>query len=232
MKNIRRFTFSLAALLMVGGLAMVSPASARDGSDDSSTNTTTSSSKGSDDSTAEPTSSHETADSVEVHNLTTKLRQQGETELETHKQDVKQHTEAEREKSCTARKNNLTKRMANAVSWANKHKGVIDSAYTRVKAFHDSKNLNVPDYSTLTAAVDTAQANAQTSIDALSALNVNVDCTSQTVASSVSAFQQAVKSTRDSLKAYRAELVKLIVAMKGASTATTEDHSSTNSSDQ
>jgi hypothetical protein len=227
MKSIRRFTFSLAALLIVSGLAMAAPASARDGSNDSSTST--SGSQGSDDSTTDTTTN--TQNEAEVHDLTTKLRQEGQTELETHKQNGRQKTEAEREKACTARKNNLTKRMANAVKWANKHKAVIDTAYAKVKAFHDTKNLDVPNYASLTAEVDTAKANAQTSIDALSALNVNVDCTSQTVATSVSTFQQSIKNTRDSLKSYRKAVVSLITALKGASTDT-KDNSSTNSTEQ
>jgi hypothetical protein len=218
MKNIKRLTLSLAALLVVSGLALTVPASAEHGSNDSSTETTSGSS---DDTTTTSTTENE----VEVHNLTAKLRHQGEAEVEAHKAESHAKTEAQREKACTARKANLTRRMANSVSWAKKHKGVIDTAYTRVKAFHDSKGLNVPDYAALTAAVDTAQANAQTSIDTLSALNVSVDCSSQTVAASVSTFQQSVKDTRDSLKAYRAALVKLIEATKGASTSATDDNS-------
>lgn len=218
MKNINRFIFSLAALLIASGLAMTAPALADHGSDDSSNTTTSSSGSGDSDDATTSTTSDDTENEVEVHNLTTRLRHQGETELEAHKQDIKQHTQAQRQKACEARKAGLTRRMNNAVSWAQRHKQVIDTAYTRVKDFHDSKNLNVANYSLLTTAVDAAQANAQNGIGALQALDISVDCTSQTVATSVSAFQQAVKNTRDSLKVYRTTLVQLIEVMKGAST--------------
>lgn len=152
--------------------------------------------------------------------LTQQLKLQAKLELAAQKKNIKLKTQAERQKACTARKNALTKRMANAVSWADKHKGVIDTAYSRVKAFHDSKNLDATNYASLTSAVDAAQTLAQASVDSLAQLDVNVDCSSQTVADSIGAFQQAVKTTRDSLKAYRTSLVKLIESMKGASAGT------------
>ncbi|MBX4190719.1 hypothetical protein KW794_01385 [Candidatus Saccharibacteria bacterium] len=217
MKNIKKLALSLASLLVVSSLAMAAPAQAQNGQDDAAT---------------DPPISDQ-ANDMKVHNLTNRLKEQGETELKTHKQEGRQKTVAERQKACTARQNNLNKKMANSVSWAKKHKSVIDTAYARVKAFHDSKKLEVSNYDTLTAAVDLAQANAQTSIEALETLNVKVDCTSQTPASSVSAFKQAVKDTRDSLKDYRKALVSLITALKGASTGThTEDSSPTNNTEQ
>jgi hypothetical protein len=56
---------------------------------------------------------------------------------------------------------------------------------------------------------------------------ISVDCTqTDSLATNITAFQTAVKSTRDSLKAYRSSLVDLITALHGASTST--DDSSTN----
>lgn len=217
MKNIKRSVLSLAALLMVSGLAITAPASAR--ADNQSSSSTDSTSN-----TATETQASNT--------LAEQFREQAKAKIEAERQNIKQKTEAEREKACTARKAGLTKRMSDAVSAAIRHKTVIDAAYSRVKDFHDSKNLSVADYASLTAAVDTAQAQAVTSVNALSALNVNVDCSSQTVASSVGAFQTAVKSTRDSLKAYRAALVKLIDSLKGASSGTNTTQKSTNGTGQ
>jgi hypothetical protein len=218
MKNIKRFTLSLAALLMVSGLAMTAPAAAR--ADTRGTNNQIA-----DDTTANT--------STQASNtLAEQFREQAKAKIEAQRQNVKQRTEAEREKACTARKANLTKRMSDAVAAAIRHKTVIDAAYSRVKDFHDSKNLSVADYARLTATIDTAQAQAQTDINVLSALNVNVDCSSQTVASSVGAFQTAVKSTRDSLKAYRTALVKLIESLKGASTGTSTTQKPANSTGQ
>jgi predicted small metal-binding protein len=146
------------------------------------------------------------------------------------KSKAQNHSQAQRQKSCEARKNALTRRMSNAVTAAQRHKEVFDKIYTRVKDFHDNKKLNVTDYDSLTSAVDTAQADSTAKIAALKALDVNVDCTQvDSLTNNVSAFREAVSSTRDSLKSYRKSLVSLITALKGASTST--DKSSTSSDD-
>lgn len=208
MNRFKRLAITSAALLLFSSLAMFAPMSAR--ADDSNTGTATEMRDGS--------------------KLAEQFKQQAQEKLKAQRQNVKQKTAAERQKSCTARKNSLTKRMNNVVAQAKRHKAVFDKIYTRVKDFHDTKQLNVPNYDTLVALTDGTQAAAQTSIDALQSLDVSVDCTSQNVADSVSAFQQAVKTTRDSLKAYRSVLVELVKATKGASTS--PDNSSTNTTSQ
>jgi hypothetical protein len=161
-------------------------------------------------------------------NLAEQFRELAQQKIEQAKQNHQEQTEAQREKVCNTRKANLTARMANAVTLAQQHETSIDGIYTKVKDFYTTNHLNVSNYNDLTAAVDTAQTNSQTAIAALKALDVSVDCTSQTVASSVSAFQQAVSSTRDSLKAYRSALVSLITALKGALTSTSTGSSTDN----
>jgi ribosomal 50S subunit-associated protein YjgA (DUF615 family) len=227
MNILKRFSISLLTLMLFSGVALVAPASARDGSasgsgDKNEVATSSDSSSTSNDSTAT------TDETTSSNDLTEQFKEQAHAKLQTTRQNGKQHTEAERAKACTARKTELTRRMSQAVTQAKKHKAVFDNIYTKVKGFYVTKQLNVTNYDTLTAAVDKAQASAQTNIDALQSLNVSVDCTSQTVADSVSAFQQAVGTTRDSLKSYRAALVDLINSLKGASTGTT-DNSTTNS---
>lgn len=218
MKNIRRFTLSLVTLLVISGLAMVSPAAAvmRPGPPGVFASDTVS------DSGTIPDQSK---------NLAQQFKAQAQAKLQAERQTIKARTEAERQQACTARQKALTTRMSNAVRQAKKYESVIDTAYSRVKSFHDSKNLNVSDYATLTAAVDAAQANAKSSVEALQSLDVSVDCSSQTVADSVSAYQSAVKNTRDSLKAYRTALVDLINSLKGASTGASTQ-STTNSTAQ
>lgn len=197
--------------MLFSGVAMVAPVSARAAiADDNASNTT--------DSTT----------------LKEQFQQEAKDRLQTLRENVKEQTQEHRQQACEARKSNLQRRMTNAVAAADRHKEVFDKIYTRVKDFYTNKNLNVANYADLTAAVDKAQADAQAQIDALSGLDVSVDCTSQTVADSVAAFQTAVKSTRDSLKAYRAALVDLIKSLKGASTGahSTTDNSTTNETNQ
>jgi len=227
MKKSQRIITSLVTILFLSGLTLVTPVSAH-GTDDTSADTTNSSSESA---SSDSSNSH---NEIENHanDLTNQFKAQAHSDLQALKQSKQQHTQAQRQTACEARKSSLTKREANAVSWATKHHQVIDSIYSKVKAFHDSKQLNVANYDSLTTAVDQAQANAAASIDALQALQVNVDCSSQTVGESVAAFQQAVKATRDSLKTYRSSLVDLITALKGASTSSSADDSSTNSAGQ
>ncbi|MBX4201454.1 hypothetical protein KW803_00965 [Candidatus Saccharibacteria bacterium] len=217
MKIAKRFILSLSALVLLSGVAFAVPAMATEGADS--------------------TTGTQTKTEVESHakDLTEQLKTQAKTQLSEKKAATKAQTQEHRQKACEARKANLTKRMSKAVTQANKHKEVFDKIYSRVKTFYEDKNLSVSDYDSLTADVDTAQAGAATSIEALSSLDVSVDCTSQNVAETVSTFQQGVKSTRDSLKTYRTSLTHLIKSIKGASTSTdksTNTESSTNETGQ
>lgn len=228
MKNIKRITFSLAALVLLSATAMVAPVKAHENSTDDKTTT----SHSSDDARISHNSDDTSTDDSQKSRLAEQFHRQGDDKLKMLREQNKQRSQAERQKSCTARKASLNKRMTNAVAHAQRHKTVFDRFYTKVKEFHDKKQLNVPDYAALTAKVDAAQANAQDSIDALKTLDVSVDCTSETVANNVSAFREAVKATRDSIKDYRKSLVELITAMKGASTGTNDDAAQTDSTGQ
>lgn len=214
MNKIKDFILALAIFLLLSGFALAMPASARDSS--SSDSHQTASSDSSPDDSLNPTDPASKKDSVK--DLAEQFREQAKQKVQAARQNAKAHTEAERMRSCNARKTALTKRMSSAVRNADNLKGVMDRMFTKLQAFYTNKNLNVSDYASLKGAVETAQTNAQANIDALSSLDVSVDCTSQTVADNVSAFQAAVGSTRDSLKDYRKALVDLINSLKGAST--------------
>jgi hypothetical protein len=234
----KRFILSLATLLVVCGASLSGTALAEHGggsesgtSSSGSNNTTESHVETAD---ASSTSSSDTENEQETqHSMTLRdqFKQTAQTKIKTEMQDkAKVHTAAQRKQSCEARKTHLTNRMNNAVAAAQRHKQVFDSIYTKIKNFHDSKNLNVANYTTLTAAADAAQQDAADQIAALKALDISVDCTqTDSLATNISAFQTAVKSTRDSLKAYRKALVAITTALHGASTSTdkTKD-SSTN----
>jgi hypothetical protein len=155
--------------------------------------------------------------------LTNQYKQLAQEKINAKKQQIKEHTQAERQKLCQGREKALNRRMGLAVSVAKAHKSFFDKVYTNLKKYHDNKQLNVTNYDSLVAAADQAQANAQASIDALAALDVNVDCASQTVASDVAAYQQAVANTRDSLKDYRSALVDLVKALKLAAGNSTDN---------
>jgi hypothetical protein len=225
----KRLIVSLATLLVVCGASFTGSALAHDGVSGSDN-----SGSGSSHDSVVTTASSDTENEQETEHSKT-LREQFKEDAKTkvqaeRKLQAKAKTQDQRQKSCDARKANLTKRMDNSVTAAQRHKAVFDKFYTKVKNFYDTKNLNVANYDELTANVDKAEQDAVDQIAALKALDVTVDCTqADSLATNINAFQTAVGSTRDSLKAYRKSLVALITQIHGASTSTdkTED-SSTN----
>lgn len=205
MNRLRRLIISSAAVLLFSGVALTVPVSAiNSGTDDSSLGSAQSGAT-----------------------LTDNLRLAGKQKAEQARQNHNEQSEAQRQKVCQARSKSLDHRMATAVKVASQHKTNIDRIYEKVKAFHDSKQLDISNYNDLTAAVDTEADRAQVAIDALQNLDVSVDCASRTVADSVASFREAVSSTRDSLKAYRQALVDLITSLKGASTSTSNSTDNT-----
>jgi nickel-dependent lactate racemase len=212
---IKRFLFSLGALIILTGVASTLPVSANDCQN---VPNRISANCGA---ASEVKDESETQSEIENHAalLKEQFKLNAQSSLEDKKTEVKQHTQEQRQKACEARKTNLSKRMSNALKHAKKHQQTFDKIYARVKDFVDSKGLTVENYDSLTSAVDTAKSDSTASISALESLDVDVDCTSQNVATSVSNFQQAVKSTRDSLKTYRSSITDLIKAVKGASSA-------------
>lgn len=229
MNKAKRFVFSLSTLILFSGMALAAaPVYAEHGGPGGSDDTVLSAT--SDDSTTGTQT--ETEVENHAHDLVEQFRIQAQDKVAQKKAQVKEQTQEHRQQACEARKSNLTKRMTNAVSQAERHKTVFDKIYTRVQDFYVNKNLNVSDYSSLKAKVDSAQAAAAASIEALKTTDVSVDCASSTVAQSVSTFQTAVGDTRDSLKSYRAALVDLINSLKGASTSTTKTDQNTNTTNQ
>jgi hypothetical protein len=234
----KRLITSALALVLVCGVSLSGSAAAEHGSNSGSDSTSVSGSHDATESSTEVahavTSTHDSTENEteqEIQKsqvLREQFKEQAHAKVQADLKDKAQtKTKEQKQQACTARKANLTKRMNHAVAGAQKHKDNIDKTYAKVKAFHDAKNLNVANYDTLTAAVDKAQSDATAQIAALKALNISVDCTqTDSLATNITAFQTAVKSTRDSLKAYRSSLVDLITALHGASTST--DDSSTN----
>jgi hypothetical protein len=147
------------------------------------------------------------------------LRAQAQQLLQTKRQEVHEHTAAQRRKACEARQKSIDTRTANYGTAAQRHLDVFNSIFTKVQQFHDSKQLNVSNYDTLVAAATAKQSAAQSAVAALKALNVQIDCTQTDPASTVATIKSAVADARNSLQAYRSALKDLVVALKGASTA-------------
>lgn len=200
---------TLATLFLAFAVVLVSSpiALAHEVNDMSNHDDTTSTS--SDDSAVKTTADTDSR----THDMLEKFKKTAQEKNKTQRENVKQRSAEARQKSCEARKAAMTNRLNRKVSSAEKHKSVFDNALTRVKAFHDSKNLNTPGYNDLVAKVEAAQTEASNQVAALKVIDINIDCTKANVGDTVSTFREALAHTRDALKTYRSTLVDLIKAV-------------------
>lgn len=218
---------------LFGTLALaVAPVGAQHGNDTvsaesntSTSNTSTagdsSSGSGSDSKTATTTKT-ETETETEVHASNTEsIREQAKKLLEAKRENHKESTAEHKKQACENHKDDVENRGKNYAAAAQRHLDVFNDIFTKVQAFHDSKNLNVTNYDTLLASALSKQAIAQTAVDNLKALNVTIDCTSTDPAGNVATLKTAVANARTALQDYRTAIKNLIVALKGASTAQT-----------
>jgi Fe2+ transport system protein B len=225
--------FSLLAVAFVFTLLVATvPASAEHGRGGDRTLTATTTSDDTTVATTDSTSSNETEQEVENPTDQThqsgSLRAQAQKLLQTKRQEVHEHTAAERQKACEARQKSIDRRTSNYGTAAQRHLDVFNSIFTKVQQFHDSKQLNVSNYDALVAAATAKQTAAQSAVTALKALNVQIDCTQSDPAATVATIKSAVADARTSLQAYRSALKDLVVALKGASSA---QHTDTNNTD-
>jgi len=234
----------LATIVSIFTLAVV-PAAADQGSDsggssgsgDSSTTTSTdgtsdtsgsssgdSSSSGQSGTDVETTS--QTSDtSTEIENEVHMLEGKGKSLLQAERKNGKEHSEQQRQTACKAHQAEINTRVSNYSAAAQRHLGTFESILSKVQDFYTNKKLNVPNYSALLATAQSKQADAQTAVDALKALDVNIDCTQPDPAQSLATVKTAVSNARTALQAYRAAIKDVIVAVKGASTS--QDKTST-----
>lgn len=227
-KVIQRLSIVAVTTFALPILALAPAAYARQGGDDQSQQGSTSTGSTQ---TTQPATDQKRVNEAEVRNQVTTFEQKGSDSvksLEAKQDPSKKHTEQERQKSCEARATEITKKLNKKVTDAEKHKAVFDKIFTRVKEFHDTKNLTTPNYDTLVAKTVTAQTAAETSIATLKTFDTTVDCTQVDAAvTKLAGFREALKATRDSLKTYRTSIKDLLVAVKGSIPAETTTNSGT-----
>lgn len=220
---------TIASMFMLS----VAPVAADHGSTsggDSTTATTTSTSGGDSTSTTSTETETEVPDKTttdEVKAELASIHEHAKQALDTERKNHSERTTEERQKSCEAHQVEVNTRASNYAAAAQRHLGVFESVLTRVQDFYTSKHLNVANYDTLLATATAKQADAQKAVDALKALDVSIDCTQTDPAQTVSALKTAVANARAALQAYRTAIKDLIVAIKGASTAQTENTTTT-----
>lgn len=242
MKQIQKqLSYSLAAIMVILGMAVV-PVSADTGSGDTGSGAVTpsqttpiegengssptgfrdpvpNSTDGAGSGASTTSQSQSVSETENDSKVPGSLHTEANQLLSQDRQNGKQHSAADRLKACEQRQTEIDSRTAQFATQAAKHLDTFNSIFTKLQAFHDSKGLNVSNYSTLVADATAKQTAAQSAVDALKALNVKIDCTQADPASTVATIKTAVSNARTALQDYRTSLKNLVVALKGASTA-------------
>ncbi len=217
MNKIKKALAITPAIILMLGLTTL-PAFARNGSDDSSTNTqtTTSQSEAKETiKTPEVTSQNKTEVNKEASEVV-KLGIENETENESKdivnefKKTDKEHSQADRKKNCDAAENGLETKLTNLSKNALAFQTKIDGVLTMSIAYQNDNNLHNTVFDALVTTAQKAQVESASSVSALSSLNTNLDCSNPSVAQNVAAFKVAAKKARADLKAYK-DAVKAIL---------------------
>jgi hypothetical protein len=223
---------ALTGFLLVGLLSF--PVLARDGSDDSVTQTTTTEHTNTESTSSSGTSTSEQAElnnqefqvrQVEVeHESDTGIRKETESETEKETDDViaelkkteKEHSKEDRIKNCQTAESGLETKLSALSKNATAFQTKIDDTFAKVLVFQKVKNISATDFDKLVASAQTTQTQSASSIAALNALSSNLDCSSSTVAHSVAEFKVAAKQARTDLKAYKQAVKDIMKALEAA----------------
>jgi hypothetical protein len=236
MTKFKKLLVALPVTALLLGIVTV-PVYAHDGEDDSGSNSGSSenNNSGSDSTKTEDstTNSGSGGQSASGRQTEDKLRHKGQDLLKQAK-ELKQQKEnsaasdsedspktdtalkERRQKRCENRKHGLETKVANIVNIAQKHKSRIDDVYAKALAYQKDKDITVENFDALVAAADSAKAQAQASVDALTGLKPTIQCTSDTVATDVATFKAGAEQARTDLKTYRISVKAILTALKDA----------------
>ena len=132
------------------------------------------------------------------------------------KQEHKERTQAERQKNCEERKTGLLQKVSELNTNAQKRQTRITDVLNKTLTYQSSNNLTVQNLDSLVAAANSAKDTAATSVQALSALQPAIDCTSSTTAQDVAAFKAAAATARNDLITYKKAVQALLTAVEAA----------------
>lgn len=218
MQRIRSLALILATLagtvVLVAAPVAADNGSGSDGSDDTSSSQTSGSTATDTNSTDQSGTETETTDTQSTSDELSQLRQDAKDALKNLRAERHSDlTERGRQLACEKRQSSVNGRIGNYADAAQRHLTVFTSIFTKVQDFYTTKKLSVSNYDTLVAAVNTKQTDAQTAVEALKSLDVNIDCSQPDPAQTLETVKTAVSNARSALQAYRASIKDLIVAI-------------------
>lgn len=182
--------------------------------------------------TSDTRHSGETTEAVETetegtsNDDTGKLRDEAAKLLEQKREGKSTKSTEDRQKACQAHQSELDAKISNYSVQAQKHLDTFTSIFTKVQQFQKDKGLSAANYGALVAIAQSKQTDAQGVVDALKAVSVTVDCSSNDPASAVATVKTAVKAAREALQAYRSSIKDVVVALQNA-----QDNSSAKTSE-
>ncbi len=171
-------------------------------------------------------------DTIAIENATTlsddksgrgeQLRGKIQELKDTRQENKEKRLDAAKLKVCENRKTRITAILNRSITRAERQLELFTKISERVKTFYTEKGYSIENYDALVAAVDTAKANAEANLETLKGLS-SFDCDADDPKGNAEAFKLALQSVRQDLKDYRTAVKNLIVGVKSAHAAATDD---------
>lgn len=215
--KITKQSLLLFPAVVLAATLFAAPVSARDGADDSTS-----------DSSVQESESHSQEVAREAaKDQAERLREQAKQDVEKKRESAKQENEQEREQKkqerehkCESHKHGLETKVGNLNKNGQKHLDHFNKVYANALEFQKTNNLNPAGFADLTAKADAAKAKAEASVATLNSLQPTVDCQKDTVATDVSAFKTAATQARSDLQAYKLAIKDVLKALETAKETT------------
>lgn len=184
----------------------------------------------------------ESENEVEIHSSIsddrrTELSGRGAALLEDRQNENKENrvklTAAARTKKCELRKQGLTNKFANIAGNGQRFQTKINGILANAETYR-AKNagVTVANYDALLVTAKTAQAKSSSSIAALKAVSVSLNCNNVSVAGDVATVKAAAEQVRTDLKSYKSAVKAVLHALRDAkvSSSTSTTNSTTKTS--
>ncbi len=136
-------------------------------------------------------------------------------------------------KQCDRRQVVVNKITAHIAERGQKQLDLFTTIATRVEVFYTKSGKTLSNYDELVAAVNTAQASAQQTVDGIKSTTITLKCDGTDPNGAGASFKTALKSEIQTLKDYRTAVKNLIVGVKSVQgTTSSGDNSSTGGEQQ